>query len=188
VVYRIVRQSGGSLWVDTAPGRGTTFSIYLPRVAEPQRNEPAHVRESGPDAGETILVVDDEVEVGNLARDILELAGYTVMTSTSGEDALAMLVRDELPVQLVLSDVTMQGMSGVALMAELGRKRPEIPVVLTSGFRDDTMNRHDGIDAAVPFLGKPYSADELRRTVRDTLDAPRRSVPAATRSSGTTAT
>ncbi|MEP7304821.1 MAG: PAS domain S-box protein [Acidobacteriota bacterium] len=188
VVYRIVQQSGGSLWVDTAPGQGATFSVYLPRVAETQGNEPERVRESGPHANETVLVVDDEVEVGALARDILEMAGYTVMTATSGEDALAMLVRDEVAVQLVLSDVTMPGMSGVALMAELARTRPDIRVILTSGFRDDTMNRHDGIDTTVPFLGKPYSAAELRRRVRETLDGPHRSLPAAARSSRITTT
>jgi FixJ family two-component response regulator len=67
----------------------------------------------------------------------------------------------------------------VALMEELARQRPEIRVVLTSGFRDDTMNRHDGIDATVPFLGKPYSAAQLRHLIRETLDAAPRSLPAA---------
>jgi CheY-like chemotaxis protein len=170
VVYRTVQNSGGSLWVDTAPGQGTTFRVYLPRVTKEQENEPEFIAEPRLDSDETILVVDDEVEVGGLARDILESAGYTVLTATSGEDALAVLARHERPVHLVLSDVTMRGMSGVALMAELARERPHIRVLLTSGFRGDTVLRHDGIDATVPFLDKPYSATELRRAVRGVLD------------------
>ena len=153
-------------------------------MAETQVNQPGLTLESATKSDETILVVDDEVEVGDLARDILELAGYTVLTATSGEDALVVLAQHDRPVQLVLSDVTMPGMTGVALMAELAKKRPDVRVLLTSGFRDDTMMRHDGIDATVPFLGKPYSATELRRTVRETLDAPRRNLPGAAGTSG----
>jgi PAS domain S-box-containing protein len=177
VVYRTVRHSGGSLWVDTAPGRGTTFSVYLPRATEEQDQTPESVPEPVPESGETILVVDDEVEVGALARDILESEGYTVLTATSGEDALDVLAHHERPVHLVLSDVTMGGMTGVALKAELARSRPDIQVLLTSGFRDDTAMRQDGIDATVPFLGKPYSATELRRAVREALASRQHDLP-----------
>ena len=114
------------------------------------------------DSTETILVVDDEVEVGDLARDILESAGYEVITATSGEDALSVLARRTGPVHLVLSDVTMRGMSGVALRAELARLRPEVDVVLTSGFLDESMRRQEAADAAVPFLSKPVFGDRTR--------------------------
>jgi two-component system, cell cycle sensor histidine kinase and response regulator CckA len=171
VVYRIVQQGGGSLWVDTAPGAGTTFRVYLPCVPEPPDVVPESATQAAIEhGGETLVIVDDESEVADLARDILEATGYTVLTANSGEDALAVLARHQGPVHLVVSDVTMRGMSGVDLMAELAKRRPDIRVLLTSGFRDDTMLRHDGIDPAVPFLGKPYSAAELRRAVRDILD------------------
>src|SRR5204863_6218934 len=134
-VYRIVHQSGGSIWVDSAPGLGTTFHVYFPRLAERPAIVPqAAVEPSAEPGGETIFIVDDEVEVADLARDILEADGYTIVTANSGEDALAALAEYTGPVHLVLSDVTMRGMSGVELMSELGRVRPDIRVLLTSGF------------------------------------------------------
>jgi two-component system, cell cycle sensor histidine kinase and response regulator CckA len=170
-VYGIVKQSAGTIWVYSEPGNGTTFKIYLPRV-----NEAASEARVGPApttvrGTETVLIVEDEATLRNLARRMLESAGYTVIAAANGRDALRMAAEHAGPVDLMLTDVVMPGMSGKDLAAMLARVRPRMKVLYTSGYTDDTIVHHGVLDANTQFISKPYGAVQLARKVREVLDA-----------------
>ena len=170
-VYGIVKQSDGLIWVYSEVGQGTTFKIYLPQVAE----GPASKRRSptvAPARGtETILIAEDVGGLRQLARRMLESAGYTVLTAASGEEALRVLERHEQQVHLVITDVVMPGMSGRTLAELFDRTRPGMKVLYISGYTDDVVVRHGVLDEGMPFLGKPFSVVELTRKVREVLDS-----------------
>ena len=169
-VYGIVTQSGGNVWVYSEPGRGTTFKIYLPRVDEAARVvQPARTPTATRGTG-TILVVEDETAVRNLATRVLHSAGYTVVTASNATEALSLLDRHEGTVDLMLTDLVMPGMSGRELAERLADIRPGIKVLYTSGYTDDTVLRHGVIDNSAQFIGKPYTVTELTRKVRELLD------------------
>jgi PAS domain S-box-containing protein len=170
-VYGIVKQSGGSIWVYSEPGRGTRFKIYLPRVAmDPARERP--VRATTAIRGtETILLVEDEESLRDLARRLLESAGYTVLPARNGEEALLLLERREQPVHLVFTDVVMPGMSGRDLAGRLREIRPGIKILFTSGYTDDYIVRRGVLDDATHFLGELYTFGDLTRKVREVLDS-----------------
>jgi signal transduction histidine kinase/CheY-like chemotaxis protein len=165
-VYGIATQSGGAIDVETAPGHGTTFTLYLPRTAEELVSEAAPL-ESEPEPegqSETILLVEDERSVRTLVRRLLEVEGYIVITADSAEDALVVAGR-EAGIDLVLTDMVMPGMNGRELMEQLELSRPGMKVVYTSGYFDDRANPTKG----APFLQKPYTNQALARTVREAL-------------------
>src|SRR5688572_19657685 len=122
---------------------------------------------------ETVLVVEDEAEVRALARDILEMFGYTVLEAGRPQEALEMVERRREPIHLVLTDVVMPGMSVRALAEHLAMVAPEIRVLYMSGYTDDTVGRHGMLDSGTAFLEKPFTPQALSRKVRETLDAPR---------------
>jgi PAS domain S-box-containing protein len=169
--YGIVGQSHGFIRVQSELGRGCTFKIYLPRVAEMEgtdRSGPAVI----PGAGtETVLLVEDDAGVRNLATRFLEGAGYTVLGVATGEDALSQMARREEPVHLLLSDVVMPGMSGRLLAEQFARTRPGMKVLYMSGYTSDTMLRHGVSEATVSFLNKPFTAASMLRKVREVLDS-----------------
>lgn len=171
-VYGIVKQSGGSIWVYSDLGRGTTFKIYLPRVDEvADADQPA--RAGGVVHGtETILVVEDEDALRHVAEGMLQWAGYTVLTASNGGEALLWLERHDGPVHLMLTDVVMPGISGWELAAQLAEARPDIKVLYTSGYTDDAIVRHGVLHSTTHFVGKPYTIEELTRKVREVLDTP----------------
>jgi PAS domain S-box-containing protein len=170
-VYGIVKQSGGSIWVDSELGRGTTFTIYLPRVEKvAQQGQPT--RSTIPVHGtETILIVEDEEALRRVARRIVESAGYTVLTAANGGEALLLLERHDGPVHLMLTDVVMSGMSGTDLAARLVDIRPQMKVLYTSGYTDDAILQRGVLTAAMHFIHKPYATAELTRKVREALDS-----------------
>ncbi|MBI4886940.1 MAG: PAS domain S-box protein [Acidobacteria bacterium] len=168
-VYGIVKQSQGFIWVYSEVGRGTTFKIYLPQVAQPTdtaRPEPSLA--PGPGT-ETILLVEDNAALRQVATRFLEPAGYTVLAAASGEDALRLLERYDKPVQLLLSDVVMPGMSGRSLAEQLALTHPAMKVLYMSGYAADAVLRHGVLDVAAPFLAKPFTEVVLLRKVREVL-------------------
>ncbi len=172
MVYGIVKQSGGSIWVSSEPGRGTTFAVYLPQV-ERAAHQVRPVRTDMAVRGtETILIVEDEAAVRHLATRILQTAGYAGVTASHGAEALSLLERHDGPVHLLFTDVVMPGMTGRDLATRLANIRPRMKVLYTSGYTDDAILRHGVSDDADSFLEKPYTRAALTRKVRDVLDSP----------------
>jgi PAS domain S-box-containing protein len=172
-VYGIVKQSDGHIWLDSAPGRGTRIRIYLRPVGKAARADLAGPA-APPAAGEaeTILLVEDEGPLRQLAVRILETAGYTVLAAASGEEALAVLARADAGVHLLLTDLVMPGMSGRSLAEEALARQPSLRVAFMSGYTDEA-TALDGVATAARFISKPFTSEGLRQAVRDALDAPR---------------
>ena len=174
-VYGIVQQSGGHIGVESAPGRGTTFRIYLPRIAqeaETPRPGAAAITERLRGT-ETVLLVEDEEAVRRLARRVLERQGYTVLEARNGRDAVALVATHERPIDLVLTDMVMPEMSARALVEELAAARPTLRVLYMSGYTDDEILRRGLLDPDTSLLSKPFTADALAEAVRAALEAPR---------------
>ena len=172
-VYGIVKQSEGYIWVDSAPGAGTTVKIYLPWVdAEPVEKGPQRpvVPEEVPPRGtETVLLVEDEEMVRRMTREVLEGAGYRVLEAASGFEALRVSASHTGRLDLVLTDVVMPGMSGRELAERLAPVRPGMKVLYMSGHTDDAIFHHGVTQAGTGFLQKPFTPDALERRVRDLL-------------------
>ena len=171
-VYGIVRQSGGHLWVYSEVGKGTTFKIYLPRIDGPTeggeaRDAPAEL----PLGRETVLLTEDEEQVRQMIRMILEMGGYRVLEASSGEEALTLYKQHEGQIDLIMTDVVMPGMSGRELAQSLETLHPGIKVLYMSGYTDDAIVRHGLLAQEIAFLQKPFTPDALMRKVREVLDA-----------------
>jgi len=169
-VYGIVKQSGGHICVYSELGQGTSFKIYLPRVdpaADPV--EPGGLLAHVAQGRETILLVEDEEAVRELARDILEANGYAVLEARHGDEALAICERHSEPIHLMLTDVVMPGMNGRELAERLARLRPETKVLYMSGYTDNAIVLHGVLNGRAVFLQKPFSPDALARKVREVL-------------------
>jgi PAS domain S-box-containing protein len=169
-VYGIVQQSGGSIWVYSEPGQGSTFKIYLPRVDDAARAAPPAVLAPVARGTETVLLVEDERALRNLTKRILESGGYTVLEASDGEQALLRLEAHPAVVHLLLTDVVMPGMNGRELAARVAALRPGIKVLYASGYTDDAILRHGVLDAGSRFISKPYTPTEIKRKVRHALD------------------
>jgi nitrogen-specific signal transduction histidine kinase/ActR/RegA family two-component response regulator len=171
MAFGIVRQSGGHIAAYSEPGLGATFKIYLPIVAEDSHVPSPTTNKRTVTAGtETILLVEDEDAVRNLARLILTRQGYTVLEARNGGEALLLWERHGEEVDLLVTDVVMPHMSGRQVADRLRALRPSIRVLFLSGYTDDAVIRHGVIDAGVPFLQKPFKADSLAQKVREALD------------------
>jgi two-component system cell cycle sensor histidine kinase/response regulator CckA len=168
-VYGIVKQSGGHIWVRSAPGEGTSFEILLPRVEEPAAEVVA--LPVIPRGTETILVVEDDPAVQSLTRRMLERQGYRVIVASNGAEALERVVERGAEFALVITDVVMPEMSGGELAARLAHTHPELRVMFMSGYTDDVIVRRGLLDASASFLQKPFTAASLGSSVRDALDA-----------------
>jgi CheY-like chemotaxis protein len=169
-VYGFAEQSGGHVRIDSREGDGTAVTILLPAV-EAEDNQPSIVRKvlSQRGRGERILVVEDEPQVLQFVCSQLEVLGYRVEAVTTGRDALALL-QSEQKFDLMLSDVVLpQGMSGVDLARQASAVRPELKVVLTSGYPDEVFQQLGMRPGALPLLRKPYRRQELSAIVSGTL-------------------
>ncbi len=173
-VYGIVKQSGGYIWVYSELGIGTTFKVYLPRVAGGEVAEPrgaVPVTTPTLHGSETILVVEDQEEVRTLIRKILEARGYHVLTAANGGAALETAAAHAGPIHLLLSDVVMPGMSGREVSRLLSPTRLSMRTLYVSGYTDESIVQHGVLEAGVEFLQKPFTAEGLLRRVREVLDA-----------------
>ena len=179
VVYGIVTQSGGFLWVDSKVGQGTTFTICFPRAAGTLEASAAPRASVAPGGTETILVVEDEETVRTLAGRVLSDAGYGVIRAADGSEAYG-IVHDGERVDLVLSDIVMPRMSGVELAERLAAIRPELPVVFMSGYTGTELM--PGVQAAAAYLQKPFAADSLLQRIREVLDRRTAGIPRGHRS------
>jgi CheY-like chemotaxis protein len=171
--YGVVKQSGGSIWVYSERGHGTTFKIYLPRCEDPL-DEPA---EAPPPAvpmqgSETVLLVEDEPEVRRLVQKILDMYGYTVLSAASPAEAIALSRSRPSAIQILVTDVIMPGMNGRELARALSAARPELRVLYMSGYTDAAIAHQGILEPGTAFVSKPFSPEALARKVREVLDAP----------------
>ncbi|HXH07400.1 MAG TPA: PAS domain S-box protein [Vicinamibacterales bacterium] len=171
-VYGIVKQSGGWIWVDSAPGRGTTFEIYLPSIDAPVEAADAE-GDLRPVAGgrETVLLVEDDAAVRDVASRVLSQRGYTVLPAPHGGAALETARIYGKSIDLLLTDLIMPGMTGRELAAVLESERPGLRVIFMSGYTDDAVVRYGVLEAELAYLQKPFTAEALARKVREVLDA-----------------
>ena len=166
----IVKQSGGHIGVHSSPGKGSSFRFFLPRVdgaAEPAELPPA----PSPAAlgSETVLLVEDQEDVLELAREVLRMRGYTVLAAAHPEEALRLAQEHAGPIHLLLTDVVMPGMSGREVAGRLRSRRPGMKVLYMSGYGDNAIVRGGDLAPGMPFLPKPFTGDLLVRTVREVL-------------------
>ena len=169
-VYGIVRQSGGHVDVESTPGAGTTFRIYLPRVTEEAEAGVERPVAAPARGAETVLVVEDDERVRVLARKVLEQAGYTVLVAAGGKEALAAAEGHAGPIDLLMTDVVMPEMSGRTLTRRLTQRHPGLKVLYMSGYSDEDIAQHGVFEAGIPFIKKPFTPSLLTQKLREVLD------------------
>jgi two-component system, cell cycle sensor histidine kinase and response regulator CckA len=174
-VYGVVKQSGGYVWVYSEPGRGTSFKIYLPRIAEtavPAGREGKSDMQVPQRGSETILLVEDEKGVRELAREYLTSSGYTVIEAEDGHTALELAAMHVGPIHLLLTDVVMPGISGRELAERVGQIRPGIKIIYMSGYTDQAVVHHGILDSDAILLQKPFTLMTLAGKLREMLAVP----------------
>ena len=172
-VYGIIKQTGGSIFVDSAPGDGTTFSIYLKKAApekKPGTGRGEVALESDLTGAGSILIVEDEDAVRLFSARALRNKGYQVAEAPSGESALAVLSEAESPFDLLITDVMMPQMDGATLIGKVRENWPDIRVICISGYAEDAMREKLEDVGPIHFLSKPFSLKQLAATVKDTLE------------------
>ncbi len=172
-VYNIVKKAGGFINLSSAPRLGSTFTIYLPKLAEseqPTAAEPEPAKARG--GVETILLVDDEPAIRTLAARSLEQLGYKVLEASSGPEAIQVSHDYKGPIHLLLTDVVMPHMSGREVAFQLAPHRTDMRVLYTSGHTQDRIMHHGVLQDRMAFLQKPFTLSALARKVREVLDRP----------------
>jgi two-component system cell cycle sensor histidine kinase/response regulator CckA len=179
-VYGVVKQSNGYIWVDSAPGKGSTFQIYLPRhvdeeqvsVAKPE----AELKEK-PQGSEMILLVEDAEALRKLAQAFLESNGFRVLSAPCGEAALEIAANHSCVFDLLLTDVVMPGMNGRVLAEQLTMRQPGLKVLFMSGYTDSFIAGHGVLQEGTNLLHKPFTEEILISKVREVLDSTKKALP-----------
>jgi CheY-like chemotaxis protein len=171
-VYGIIKQSGGNIWVYSEPGQGTTFKIYLPLIQEdapgtPQEAEYAPIKSGS----ETVLLVEDDEMVRNLATELLSEAGYMVLAANGCEEAIILSKDYSKVIHLLITDVVMPKFSGKEVAEQLLAIHPETKVLFMSGYTDEAIVHHGIVDSGIAFIQKPFSKQALTRKIREVLDS-----------------
>lgn len=176
MAYGVVKSFGGHIAVESQEGRGSTFRVYLP-VATGQTSRPSSAADIRLHGNETILLVEDEPSVRKVAAKALQSHGYVVLSANDGIDALLILKNYRGPIDLLLTDVVMPGMSGRELREEIDRIRPIANVIYMSGYTDDDVVRHGIFEAECEFIHKPFTIPALLKKVRQVLDREKKTHP-----------
>ena len=173
-VYGIIKQSGGYVLAQSEVGRGTTFRIYLPRVEEPAENASVtRASKSVTGGSETVLLVEDEESVRQLVRETLEAKGYKVLEADHGAAALRVASDHHGPIDMLITDVVMPGMSGRELSEQLSASDPDIKILYLSGYTEDAVVHQGVLEPGTSFLQKPFTLQALARKVREVLRSER---------------
>ena len=173
-VYSIVKQTGGSIWTYSEPGKGTTFKIYLPRAGEEATPKTGTPRLSAATlrGTETILVVEDQESLRRIAKLVLTKYGYQVLEAGNAAEALVLAECHAHAIHLAVIDVVLSGMQGPELADRLKVLRPRIEIIFTSGYSEYTMIQRGILNRDAPFLSKPFSPEALVAKVREVLGPP----------------
>jgi CheY-like chemotaxis protein len=169
--YGIVKQSGGYIWVVSEPGKGATFTIYLPPAveADPSAVEP-RIEGRIPSGAETVLLVEDEEAVLELAHEFLRGGGYTVLTARGPAEAMHIAQNHPGRIHALVADVVLPGTSGRALAGRLTALRPQMRVLYVSGHAEEAVVHHGVLSAGAAFLEKPFTRKTLLCKLREILD------------------
>lgn len=169
--FGIVKQAKGTIEVYSEPGRGTSFKIYLPRLSEPADRlitEKAGLKI--PEGKETVLIVEDDAAVRELALTILQHLGYKVLSAANGGEAFLLAEKHKGEIDLLMTDVVMPGMNGRELAERITQLQPGIRVLFTSGYTENVIVHHGIVEKNLNFIGKPYTMQALAKKIRDVLD------------------
>ena len=171
VVRSIVAHSGGHVTVQSELGRGSTFNVFLPVVEEPEQAQPAKkTEEVSPRGSETVLLVEDAQGVRIVIQDYLQSGGYSVLAPETPGQVLELAQKHQGPIHLLLTDVVMPGMGGPELARQIRAVRPDIRVLYMSGYAPRAAGRDEGLEEGAPLLQKPFTSEDLLRSVRLMLD------------------
>jgi two-component system cell cycle sensor histidine kinase/response regulator CckA len=174
-VYGIVKQHGGTVSAYSEPGKGSTFKVYLPRIVDSAATAASAASASSPETTtrgtETILVVEDNYLVRNLARDMLRSLGYRVLVADGAESCFQLTASYEGPIHLLLTDVVLPQLDGKQVFMRLRAKWPELKVLYMSGYTSNVIVHHGVLDAGVHFIQKPLSLQALSTKIRQVLDS-----------------
>jgi CheY-like chemotaxis protein len=175
-VYGVVKQMDGAIWVGSEPEKGSTFEIYLPRITETEKTEEAvgsttkTSLAAAPGGSETVLLVEDQEGIRDLAREFLQRKGYTVLLAVDGDDALRIAAAHNEQIHLLVTDMVMPNIGGRELARRLTPLRPGMKVLFMSGYPEHSSSGDETVDKNVPVLLKPFLLDALARKVRGVLD------------------
>jgi two-component system cell cycle sensor histidine kinase/response regulator CckA len=173
MVYGLVKQSGGFIWVYSEPGHGTTFKLYFPATDFPADADHASDAPPATRGQETVLVVEDDDLVRPVTVRLLQTQGYTAVSACGGREALEILAAPDRRIDVVLADVVMPEIGGSEVAEQIAARGLDLPVVFMSGFTDDEILYRGLLAPGAPYLQKPFDARQLGQRLREAIDAHR---------------